>query len=263
MAHAFASEEFHRTFAAALFDPTAPVPTSIPAACPSRAQSGFAIYRNNVIASLIKAVGQRYPVVRRLAGEESFDSVAHQYVLKRPPQSPVLIEYGADFAQFVRSLGPEAIYEYLADVAVLEWLRGRAYHAAEVDPVSRDAFASLVPERLDTVRLQLHPSVSLLRSRFPVVTVWESGQDACDDEGAMFHRWGPECALVARPFFDVQVWRLTTGGYAFIQALGQLATLSAAATAGLAVEPEFNLADAFTMLIESGIVTGFAELTVD
>jgi hypothetical protein len=42
-----------------------------------------------------------------------------------------------------------------------------------------------------------------------------------------------------------------------MQALGRFASLSAAAAAGAAAEPDFNLAHAFGMLIESEIVTGF------
>lgn len=262
MAHALAPHEFQRTFGAALFDPSAPVPPFIRAAGRQRARSGFAVYRNNVIAGLIEAVGQRFPVVRRLAGEESFDAVAHRYVLARPPRSAVLIAYGEDFPHFVRGLGSEAMFEYLADIAELEWLRGHAYHAADTSPVSREAFAALAPEGLDRIRIQLHPSVSLLKSRFPVATVWESKLEGADGDGAMIRQWCPEYLLVARPFLDVQVWRLSAGGYAFVQALGQLASLAGAAAAGLAAEPDFDLAAAFAMLIESNIVTGFAELTL-
>ena len=262
MAHNLASHEFQRTFATALFEPSAPVPPSIQAAGQPRAQSGFAVYRNNVIAGLIDAVGRRFPVVRRLAGEETFDAVAHRYVLARPPRSPVLIAYGEDFPHFVRGLGSEAMFEYLADIAELEWLRGRAYHAADALPVSREAFAALAPERLDRVRIQLHPSVSLLKSRFPVATIWESKLEGAEGDGGMIRRWCPEHVLVARPFLDVQVWRLSAGGYAFVQAVAQLASLSNAAAAGLAAEPAFDLAAAFAMLIESNIVTGFTELTL-
>lgn len=262
MTYALASDEFQRTFTSALFDPSAPAPPSIQAAGCARARSGFSVYRNNVVAGLINAIGQRFPVVRRLAGEESFNAVAHRYAVTLPPRTPVLIDYGADFPRFVRNLGSEAMFEYLADIAELEWLRGRAYHAADADPVGRDAFASLDPARLDAVRMQLHPSVSQIKSRFPIVTIWEAGQEGSDSEGAMIRRWGPEYALVARPLFDVQIWRLSAGCFAFVRELGQFASLSAAAAAGLAAEPDFNLADAFTMLIESGIVTGFADLAL-
>lgn len=254
------SSEFQSGFSAALFDPSAPVPAFVCASTSPRAELGFAVYRNNVVAGLIRAVGQRFPVVRRLAGEDSFDAVAHRYVVTRPPRSPVLIDYGEDFPSFVRGLGSEAMFEYLADIARLEWLRGRAYHAADATPLPRQAFTVLT-DRLDHIRAQLHPSVFLMRSRFPIVTIWESG---LEDAGgsATIDRWCPECALVARPLLDVQVWRLPTSTCAFVDALCRSAPLGEAAEAGFAAEPEFDLAGALALLIQSNIVVGFEELAL-
>ena len=169
-----AQHEFQRSFSAAVFDPSAPLPFVMRSGGRQRAQSGFAVYRNNAVAGLIKVIVQRFPVVHRLAGADSFQAVAHRYVVTEPPSSPILLHYGETFPRFVRGLGSEATLEYLADIAELEWARGRAYHAADADPVTRDAFAALVSDQLDSVRILLHPSVALVKSRFPIVTVWES-----------------------------------------------------------------------------------------
>jgi hypothetical protein len=251
------SSEFQPGFSAALFDASAAVPAFVRAPTSPRAESGFAVYRNNVVAGLIKAVGQRFPVVRRLAGHDSFDAVAHRYVVTRPPRSPVLIDYGEEFPVFVRGLGSEAMFEYLGDVALLEWLRGRAYHAADATPLPRQAFAAL-SGRLDRIRVQLHPSVFLMRSRFPIVTIWESGlEDA--GRAVMIERWCPECALVARPFLDVRVWRLPPSTCAFVDALCRSAPLAEATEAGFAVEPGFDLAGALALLIQSNVVVALEE----
>ena len=257
MTRAFAASDFQSGFSTALLDPSAPVPAFVRAHATPRTEAGFAVYRNNVVAGLIKAVSRRFPVVRRLAGEDSFDAVAHRYVVARPPRSPMLIEYGGDFPGFVRGLGSEAMFEYLADIAELEWLRGRAYHAADAVPVTREAFAMLA-DRLGQTSVKLHPSAFMLRSRFPIVTIWESNLEGSAGN-ATIDRWGPEYALVARPLLDVQVWRLSTGGYAFIDALGRCLPLADAADAALSADPGFDLAGAFTLLLESNIVVGFAE----
>ncbi len=260
MTRVFAPADFQTGFSSALLDPSAPVPALVHASMSPRAEAGFAIYRNNVIAGLIKAVGQRFPVVRRLAGEDSFDAVAHRYVVTRPPRSPMLIAYGEEFPPFVRSLGREAMFEYLADIAEIEWLRGCAYHAADAVPVTREDFATLA-DRLNHVLMQLHPSAFLLRSRFPIVTIWESNLEGSIGS-TIVDRWCPECALVARPFLDVQVWRLSASAHAFIDALRRSATLAEAAEAGFSAEPEFDLTGALAILIESNIVVGFAEPTL-
>ncbi len=259
MTRVFAPADFQADFSVALLDPSALVPVLVRASMSPRAEAGFAVYRNNVIAGLIKAVGQRFPVVRRLAGEDSFDAVARRYVVARPPRSPMLIAYGEEFPPFVRGLGREAMFEYLADIAEIEWLRGRAYHAADADPLTREAFATLA-DRLDHIRLQLHPSAFLLTSRFPIVTIWESNLEG--SVSTTVDRWCPECALVARPFLDVQVWRLSASAHAFIDALRRSTTLAEAAEAGYSAEPEFDLAGALAILIESNIVVGFTGPTL-
>src|SRR5665213_1812162 len=86
-----------RVFAAAMLDPGLPVPAGVVdpdgRVCPKR----FGVYRNNVITGLIEALQDSFPAVCRLVGEEYFRAMARLYVTARPPRSPVLLQYGADF----------------------------------------------------------------------------------------------------------------------------------------------------------------------
>ena len=204
-----------KSFAAALFDTCAPIPVSLRDAQRRRTESCFAIYRNNVAAGLIQSISSRYPLVRRLAGEDSFRAVAYRYILCEPPRSPVLLHYGETFPRFLRSLGPEPSIAYLAEIAELEMARVKAYHAPDVSPVSREWFSALPQDHLDTICIALHPSVTLLAARFPIVTIWEANQG--DKGDGAIRKWGAEDALVARPFLDVNVWRLPRGAMPFWQ----------------------------------------------
>src|SRR5262245_18305220 len=76
--------------------------------------SRFGVYRNNVIAGLINAVAARYPVVRRLLWEEAFHRAAYLYVTAQPPRSPVMIDYGENFPQFLRDIGDGAAANFVA-----------------------------------------------------------------------------------------------------------------------------------------------------
>ncbi|WP_141701617.1 DNA-binding domain-containing protein, partial [Methyloceanibacter marginalis] len=76
----------------------------------------FAVYRNNVYASLIDVLGSRFPVSARLVGEEFFRAMARIYVAQTPPASPVLLHYGAEFADFVGTFPPASAVPYLACV---------------------------------------------------------------------------------------------------------------------------------------------------
>jgi len=247
---------FQRAFAEAIFSDDAPIPATIRAASGPGSASRFGVYRNNVMASLINAIAARYPVVRKLLWDDAFNRVAHLYVTAEPPRSPVLIEYGESFPRFLRQIGEGTSADYLADIAELEAARTHAYHAADAKPVGKEALARLSADQLTDLRLKLHPSVVLLKSRFPVVSIWEANLYANDNT---INEWQQESALVARPESDVEVHRLARGGYEFFTALAEGRTVGAAIALAAAAAPHFDLALCFTTLIAADIVVAVAQ----
>jgi hypothetical protein len=243
--------ETQRQFVTALLDASAPLPAAIRARGKNAAEKCFAIHRNNIMASLISALVTRFPVVRRLVGDEFFRAMARVYVIEQPPRSPVLLQYGDTFPGFIENFAPAAAIDYLADVARLELARGRAYHAADAMPIDAGVLASLAPEELDGLRLTLHPSVFLLESPFPIISIWEAHQAA---EVAPARDWGPEAALVARPAAKVEVWRLPPGGYCFMSRLADGTALAAAAEAASAATADFDLVANLTVLLRTNAV---------
>lgn len=239
-------------FATAVRSRTVAVPPFIRNAKRGRADRRFAVYRNNVMAGLVAALEARFPVVVRLVGAEFFRAMAHAYVQADPPRSPVLLAYGDTFPAFVGCFAPAAVIPYLADIARLELARGVAYHAADAEPLGRAAFAALAPATLGAIRMRLHPSASIISSRFPIVSIWRAHQD--EDIPAPVESQGGESALVARPRLDVEVHRLAPGVDAFLQALAGGMTLAGAVEAGETKTAAFDTAAALALLIASEVV---------
>ena len=247
--NAFAGQE---NLAAALFDPLARVPAAMPDV-DLRARADFR--HASIGAFLIRALAARYPVVRRLIGDDSFLDVARRFVAMQPPRLPIVQHFGETFPHYLRSLGDAASFEYIADIAELEAARARAYHSADATPLDVQAFSLLSAARSDAYGVILHPSVALVASRFPIVTIWRANQT--DIAGGKLDRWRPEAALIARPFLDVDVLLLPAGGHAFISALSIGSTIAAAAAIATADDPGFDLDASLTMLAEANIVVGF------
>ncbi len=243
--------QLQRGFAEALLFDDAAIPATVRIASGAASESRFGVYRNNVLASLINALRSRYPVTRKLLWPDSFDAIARLYVLTEPPRSPVLLEYGKEFPQFLRRIGEGISSEYVADIADLEAARTRAYHAAEATPLAPGAFAQLPPDELAAMRLILHPSVSLLRSKFPIVSVWEANVGDGDDAASV---WQPESALIARPHLDVEVWRLPPGAGAFFTVIAEGQAIGPALTDAVAQAPDFDIAATFGIMVSAGIV---------
>ena len=235
-------------FAASLLRSDLPVPAGLKAPHGGATERRFAVYRNNVVAGLIRALESRFPVVERLVGEEFFRAMAHLFVTQDPPRSPILFRYGSTFPDFVESFPPAASVPYLADVARLELARGHAYHAADICPLAPEAFAALDADALTATGVRLHPSAALLTSPHPVVSIWRSHQA---DGEPHIESWQPEAALVLRPGIEVEVHRLPRGGYAFLTALSQGASIARAAAIAAAEVADFHLVQNLAFLIEA------------
>jgi hypothetical protein len=243
---------FETSFAGALLDADRPIPSNIVghgAAVPARR---FAVYRNNVATGLAKALENRFPVVGKLIGEEFFAAMALAFVRVKPPHSPLLATYGDEFPCFIAAFEPARELPYLADVARLEAARTRAYHAADAAPVGADRFANLDDNAIGDIRIDMHPSAGIVRSPYPIVTIW--AMNSGEQELAPIEAWRSEDALVCRPQLEVQVRAMPPGGAAFLLALAAGQPLGNAAEAALADDPDFDLAGNLAGLIGSGLV---------
>src|SRR5262245_27983638 len=129
-------------------------------------------------------------------------------------------------------------------MAELEAARARAHHSADATALDAQALSFLSASRFDEYGFILHPSVALVASRFPIVTIWRANQS---ESGGMLDQWRPEAALIARPFLDVDVRLLPAGGHAFMAALCTGSTIAAAAASAAADDPDFDLDASLTM----------------
>ena len=248
--------ERQREFAAAVLDPELAPPPGLVGPDGEPSARRFAVYRNNVVAGLVDALKAAFPAVCRIAGAEFFRAMARAYVVRHPPGSPILLHYGAGFPESIDSFEPAATLPYLGDVARLERAWTEAYHAPEAPPLDPAALAAVAPERVPGMRLVLHPSARLVRSRFPALTIWRmnvgDGVPAPVDLAA-----GGEDALVARPMAEVEVRSLPEGGAVFVRALTDGASVLEATEAAIAADSRFDLPANLAGLIGSGALIGY------
>ena len=99
----------------------------------TRSLHGAAVHTNQVRSFDVLAA--RFPVIRHLVGEMSFRIVARRFILREPPDVRTPSGYGENFPRFLRSHGRAASIEYVADIAELEMVRGRARHAPDARPL--------------------------------------------------------------------------------------------------------------------------------
>ena len=237
-----------RAFATAIDDPSLATPPMTHGRMGAPDARRFAVYRNNVAVGLIGALEARYPVSRRLAGEELFRAMARAFVRAHRPRSPVMIAYGAEFPEF--AAGCDGIEPSLVDVARLENAWVEAYHSEDATVATVGELAALDPDCLPGTRIAFHPAARLMRFATPAASIWASAQNS--DGAAARAKGSGEDALITRPGCDVRVRVLPPLGYDFALSLREGATLIEAVAA--LDDPAFDFGTHLVGLVESGAV---------
>lgn len=220
----------------------------------------FAIYQNNVFHSLTNALGDLYPVVKQLVGDEFFTGMAAYYLRQEPPKQAAMVHFGKSFAKFLSIFEHTQSMPYLAPVAELELSRHHAYHAKDCLPLSVNDFANIDPEQIAEATLTPHPSLQMIKADYAIFTIWQMHQaDNNSDERVEINE--PQQVLIVRPSYEVVVLSVDPYTYRFIDLLAKgnsIATAIHEINTELEATPEKNTFDpssAINFLIEQQLFT--------
>ena len=247
----------HR-FAAALLDvdDEAPLLAELTGDDRARLATRFAFYRGNLREGWIKALGNAYPVLQQLVGDECFAALAQLYGDAHPSTCGDLNRFGDLLPEFVAACGALDDYPYLPDVARLEWTLHRAHYAADAQPLEPAQLAAL-GDALSAARCTLHPACSAFASRFAAVPVWQAHRRG---GAAAWHGEvdvdAPSWGLIARPRWQALVEPITQATCAAVQALARGETFDDAFAAALTVDAAYDPTLLLRTLLSSGALVG-------
>ena len=206
---------------------------------------GLAVYRRGVRGNQAAALAATYPVVQRLVGEAFFAEAARRYALAHPSASGDLNDYGERFPAFLATYPHAATLPYLPDVARLEW----ACHECEMAPDAATfdfaALAAMPPHEHAGLRFTLHPSVRLVESVHPIVSIHAANAPGRDGTPDRMH--GAQLALVHRVDAHARVQPCERAQFALLEALARGESL------GVTRAPPDQLAG----FVASGVISAF------
>ncbi|MGX8014131.1 HvfC/BufC N-terminal domain-containing protein [Mesorhizobium sp. ORM8.1] len=242
-------------FGAALLVPSQPIPPGLVGPDGEPSPKRFAVYRNNVVVGLTEALRAAYSAVVRIVGDEFFDAMAGVFLRHSPPATPVLLDYGADFPGFLRGFPPAASVPYLSDVACIERCFTESFHGMDAISLDPAAFSTISTDIAPWTSFSLHPTLRLVRSTFPALTIWQMNQPG--GSPALVNLDVGEDVMLVRPDADVEIRAMPAGAFEFVSALGEGRCLAEAAKAGLGADERFDLAGNIQDLIAIGVLTGW------
>ncbi|HVY98038.1 MAG TPA: DNA-binding domain-containing protein [Dongiaceae bacterium] len=185
----------------------------------------LAIYRNHHRISLAAALAANFPTVAALLGP-AFEGAAMDFVAAAPPAEPCVSAYGDGLAAFLEAEPRLAALPYIGDVARLDRACNKAERADDI-PVFGPADLERASARgLADLRLAGHPSLSLLRSRYPLLGIRGlargQGANVSLDEGGVL-------LMVWRNGGTVDCAELDAAAYRFVTAMSVGEPLAVAA----------------------------------
>jgi hypothetical protein len=220
---------------------------------PALFEERFEVYRNNAWQFFQAALERTYPVLRRRVGPDYFRQLAREYRDEYPSRRGDLHWVGADFPAWLAGRLDRTGYEWLTDLARLEWACEEAAVTSSAAPIELTALAQFSPDDLPALRLYWQDSLRRVPSSFPIFSVWHANQG--DEEPATVDlAQGAELCVVACAADRVVVYRLDPIDFAV---LGVLAEGQALGVAIDSTGADANdLARVLAWAFGEGLVTG-------
>ena len=246
--------ETEYAFSEALNNPAAEVPQCLDSPPGSTTLRRFGIYRNNHVAGLIDALTMTFPVLLKLVGVDFFNAAAAGYIRQYPPKIPVLLLYGETFGDYLDQLPAAKGVPYLGDMARFEWTRIFSLNARDLTSITIQHLADTPADELTRCVLDLHPSVRLLESRWPVHDILRECIEGVAHPSVDMTE--PARLLIARIEDDVVAWPIAEAGFILFSALSQGKLLGEAMILATQHDPDFDLSNALAFLFGNSLVAG-------
>ena len=165
-----------------LFGGASAIAGAILDAPPLPVQARLGIYRNAYRSRLTDALGEVYPALHRLLGDETFARLADLFIEVHPSEHRSIRWYGRELAALLAAAEPFAGQPVFAELARFEWTLSEVFDAADAEALERGALAALEPERWTLLRFGFHPSLRRLALEWNAVEVWRALDQENEEE---------------------------------------------------------------------------------
>ncbi len=217
----------------------------------------FRIYRNNVYEGFRSALATAFPVVERLVGQGCFRGLALNYVHAYPSSRGDLGCYGQYFAELLRERYEHSAFDYLGDIARLEWAYQEVMMAADAESLRGEDLVTVEPPVRQHLRLGLHPAVRLIGSSYPILDIWRSNRRGRDEQINIGTNGRGDNVVLYRTFESVELQKVSAAELHLLSACARGFSLSQATANALAIDPDFDLQEALGRAFWLGFFSEF------
>lgn len=176
------------------------------------------VYSDGYLGRFHESLKEAYEAVRHLLGEGTFISAAEAYAREFPSQEYNLSLAGRHFPEFLKKWEGAQAFPFLPNLAELEWLIVRSFHAFDEEPAGLEQLQSIPEEQYEHLVLAFQHSVALKTSDWPLLDLWKARKTPVEEiKIDITNR--PQNILIFRRGEDVFCHLLETGPFVLLQQL--------------------------------------------
>lgn len=228
------------------------------------------VYDHAYVARLLEVMGEDFPAVHTLLGDDEFADAAAAYVRGHPSQARSVRWLGAGFAAWLGVTAPWSDLPVLTDMAAFEWGLGLAFDAPDGDALGVAALAAVPPEAWPVLTFDFHPALNTAALTHDVAPFQQAVANDRDPEAApqavpdapqtwAFWRDGETCQVRYRALAAEEA-----AGLALLRAGGDFQTLCATlAETGDGDAAALHAAGYLRGWVETGWITGLSAEGID
>ena len=175
-----ALRELQRSFQSWVLGDASALPVTVAGTGAVSAETRLGIYADAIRLRFLEVLGQDYPGLHTLAGDDEFRRLALAYVAAHPSHHPSIRWFGAHLPAYLRSTAPWRDHPVLGEMAQFEWAKGELLDAADSPVVGVEDIAAIAPDRWAGIRPRIKPAVRRLSLEWNVPSLWKAldGGDA-------------------------------------------------------------------------------------
>jgi hypothetical protein len=140
------------------------------------ASTRLSVYANAYRLRLRDVLLDDYEALHALVGDDAFDILTHNYLLRHASSHPNIRWFGGRMVEFLDNTPPYSDHPILAETARFEWTLVTAFDAQDAPLVGTDAVARVPPQAWPEMRPVMHASLQLLKLRMNTVEIWHAVQ---------------------------------------------------------------------------------------
>ena len=159
-----ALHDLQRSFQAYVLGEADAPPPTVAGTGEASAEDRLYVYAEAIRLRFLEVLGQDYPGLHTLAGDDEFRTLGLAYAAAQPSHHPSIRWFGRHLPAFLRSTAPWRDHPVLGEMALFEWAKSELLDAADSPVVGIEDIAAIPPDQWAGIRARLKPAVAAARA---------------------------------------------------------------------------------------------------